>query len=257
MNIKLPKNEWSSLKYWSCGEWQVVEERLEDEKGLWCPAPHLLFDSLHRVPPGEVRCMVLGQDPYPSLSGRSGRQFARGVAFSISADEAEYPPTLKNIFKEYEDDLHYPAPKNGDLTSWCNQGVLLWNAYPSCALGRPGSHHWEEWTWLTREILNVLNTKDGMVFILLGSIARSYAGQLTTCDRFSGGTGPDVKVVQHNLEGPRNRILETSHPSPLGANKGFLGSRIFSRANQALSEMGQEQIDWRLPDGPIKKEAAK
>lgn len=234
MNSKL--DSWKALAYWQTGEWQVVKERLKDnaQAGLpYVPARSLLFSSLDRVPFEEVRCVVMGQDPYPT------RGHATGVAFSVPGDlrEEVLPPTLRNIFKEYQDDLHYPAPKNGDLTPWCKQGVLLWNVYPSCQVGKPGSHHWVEWTYLTQEIVEKLDgrssgvhpggesPKPSPVFILLGNVARYYS-------RFI-------------LNSP---IIETSHPSPLGVKHGFAGSRIFSRANVELCKLGQPTIDWRLED---------
>lgn len=207
--IKLP-TEWD-LGYWKTGEWQVVEERLNETQ--YNPGPDLCFAALRSVLPGTCKVAILGQDPYPQL------RHCTGLAFSVQPDCQPIPPSLVNIFKEYEDDLHYPAPKNGDLSKWCEQGVLLWNVYPSCKTGKPGSHHWEEWEPLTREIVEKLDEQPGVVFALLGRSAQHFARYIRS--------GP---------------IISTSHPSPLGAKYGFLGSRIFSRINSLL----KEPIDWRL-----------
>src|SRR5258708_3442374 len=178
---------WGSLAYWRSGEWQLIRERLQDE-AEYNPPHHLMFAALRAVHPDAVRVAILGQDPFP------GREHCTGIAFSTGKLYAgKLPPTLVNIFKEYQADLGYPAPKNGDLTKWCNQGVLLWNVYPTCATGRPGSHHWEEWSYLTKEIVEKLDGK-GVVFVLLGSVARNYHRCIS-----------------------RSMVITTSHPSPLGA----------------------------------------
>jgi uracil-DNA glycosylase len=213
LNIK-GIGKWNSLAYWRSGEWQVVRERLKNET-QYNPQRADLFASLRLVHPESCRVMVMGQDPYPS------REHCTGVAFSTSG---EITPSLKNIFREYSDDLGYPPPKSGDLTRWCEQGVLLWNVYPSCLTGFPGSHHWEEWTYLTKEIVEKLD--DGqVVFVTLGRVAHSFARFLTS-----------------------SIVISTSHPSPLGAKYGFLGSKIFSRVNSSLERLGKEPIDWRLED---------
>lgn len=207
-------DKWN-LKYWDTGEWQVIEERLKDVKNL-SPRRNLLFSVLSDADPNSVRVAIIGQDPYPNP------KYATGVAFSIPKEETEFPPTLKNIFQEYCDDLGYLYPSHGDLSRWVAQGVLLWNAYPSVAAGKPGSHHWSEWEYLTEELVRKLDAQD-CVFILLGNVAR----------KFSSSCKPE-------------HTIETSHPSALGAKWGFLGSRIFSRTNQILRRLGKDRIDWEL-----------
>lgn len=212
------------LAYWQTGEYQVIEERLDDHERTnlaYVPTRSLLFHSLSLIHTGQVRCCIIGQDPYPNP------KHATGIAFSVPGQlgSDNLPGSLKNIFKEYQSDLHYPAPKNGDLTTWVNRGVLLWNAYPSCLAWKPGSHHWDEWRPLTEEILGKLDVLHKTVFVLLGTTARSFS----SCIRNSP-------------------IIETSHPSPLGANKGFLGSRVFSRVNAELCKLKQPIINWRLTD---------
>lgn len=213
--MRIKGKGWGSLAYWQSGEWQLTKERLHDEDE-YNPPSNLLFASLRAVHPDACRVAICGQDPYPN------RDCCTGIAFDVPRIITKLPPTLVNIFREYQSDLGYPAPKNGDLTSWCNQGVLLWNVYPTCATGRPGSHHWEEWTYLTLEIVEKLDVSGKTVFCFLGGAAAQYA-----------------KYVR------RSPCIVTSHPSPLGARHGFLGSRIFTRINSYLDH----PIDWRLPAG--------
>lgn len=217
------RHPWPHLKYWNTGEWQVVEERLRDlekQRIPYNPGRACLFAALDEVPFDDVRVAIIGQDPYPQS------KFATGVAFSIPADLKEYPSSLVNIFTEYSNDLHYPYPSTGSLVEWCGRGVLLWNAIPSCLMGKPGSQRWSEWEFLTKEIVEKLNEK-GIVFIFLGAIAREFK----------------------KYTDDRSKVIEASHPSPLGVlskRTPFFGSRIFTTANVALVEQGLEPIDWRL-----------
>lgn len=226
---------WSDLPYWQSGEYQVIQERLQDYDKAgqdWCPGWDHLFRSLDCTPRGAVRAVVIGQDPYP------GRGVADGVAFSVSpvpgsGDEPRHegrvvepsrlPPTLRNIFIEYQSDLGFPLPSSGDLSKWCEQGVLLWNTFPSCALGKPGSHHWPEWQPLTQQIVEACD-EHVVPFVLLGRSAGGLANHIT-----------------------KSPCIRTSHPSPLGAKQGFFGSRIFSRVNQEIEFLNRPKIDWRLP----------
>lgn len=218
--LKLDKS-WEDLKFWNSGEWQVIEERLDDmdHGGLaYNPSRRLLFAALAAVPADKTRVCILGQDPYPDIRNSTG------LAFDCPRS-SQTPASLRNIFNEYQADLHYPYPTSSSLQRWVEQGVLLWNVYPSCQRGKPGSHHWDEWTYLTKEIVEKLDASGTVCFILLGSIARQYARYIS-----------------------RSPVIETSHPSPLGANHGFLGSRIFSTCNAKLKAIGQPPIDWRLED---------
>lgn len=221
---------WEDLNYWNTGEWQFVEEQLTDlrkKKVTINPAVKNLFASLSSIKYEDVKVMFCGQDPYPQ------HKYATGLAFSIPKEEKTFPPTLSMIFDEYESDLHYSRPKHGDLTKWVKEGVLLWNCIPSCTEGHSLSHNWDEWSFLTKEIVDKLKEK-GCVFVFFGSIARSYASEVYDLDNC--------------------RVIETSHPSPRSNNftkksnrvSPFIGSRIFSRTNGFLNEIGLETIDWRL-----------
>lgn len=211
-----------NLSYFDSGEWQVVEEKLNDlakQNIRTCPARKDVFKALELVSPAGVRVVILGQDPYPSYL------HATGIAFSTPSTIKDLPPTLKNIFKEYAADLHYPEPTSGDLRKWVEQGVLLWNVIPTCTAGKPGSHRWPEWEPLTLEILHQLSAET-VVVVCMGNVAYSLASQI-----------------------PHLSLIHVSHPSPLGVSRGkvpFAGSRIFTTINCKLRDIGQRAIDWRL-----------
>jgi uracil-DNA glycosylase len=224
---------WSDLTWWNCGERQVVEEKLHDfeRSGIVCnPKQGALYRALSLAPLRETRVAIIGQDPYPS------HEMATGVAFSIPKDvePSRYPQTLRIILNEYHSDLHHEFPRHGDLTRWAKQGVLLWNAIPSCSAGHSLSHDWDEWSYLTREIIERLSEK-GIVFAFLGTVA----------GRFNHGIDPE-----------KNRVITCSHPSPRGNKFGkipFTGSRLFSTINAKLVEIQQEPINWELTDEPPRK----
>lgn len=219
---------WDDLPFWQSGEWQVIQERLDDMDGkgeLYNPKRELLFAALDATPYLSTRVCILGQDPYPE------HDLATGLAFSVPKGSKKHPPTLQNILKEYKDDLGIDEPASGDLSVWAEQGVLLWNAIPTCRDGKASSHrYWNEWDYLTQEIIEALSNK-GIVFCLWGSLARSY-----------------VKYIDRDA----NEIIESAHPSPLAAmqknpSNPFFGSRPFSTINIKMKEMHLGTIEWRLP----------
>lgn len=226
--MKLPwKNE---LKFWNTGEWQVIEEKLDEmvSSGVCVnPDRKSMFRALALTPLEQTKVVLLGQDPYPNPD------FATGLAYSIPASisEHKWPPTLVNILREYHEDLGYRPPTSGDLTTWASRGVLLWNSIPTCTAGHSLSHNWTEYTYLTSEILQKAS-EQGAVIVLMGSRAREYEKYIPNAD-----------------------IIHTSHPSPLAYKGGrtpknaFLGSRLFSTINARLCAKGKEAIDWRLPNG--------
>lgn len=221
-------NPWV-LDYWKSGEYQAVREKLDAEvaKGFRInPERKNIFRSLALCPESKVKCVIIGQDPYPD------HRFATGVAFSIpsSFTRLEWPPTLTTFLTEWGDDLGYTLPDNGNLEEWCSQGVLLWNAIPSCRAGTSLSHDWEgrEWDYLTSEIVSRLSKK-GLAFAFLGGVARRFT---------------DATILDE-----RSKAIVTSHPSPRGSrssNNPFIGSRLFSQLNYNLHQLGLEPIDWRL-----------
>ena len=168
----------------------------------------------------EVRVLVVGQDPYPTAG------HAVGLSFSVAPEVRPLPRSLVNIFREYADDLGHSLPSSGDLTPWATRGVLLLNRVLTVEPGRPGSHRGQGWEEVTEQAIRALVARDTepMVAILWGRDAR------TLCPLLS-----DVPCI------------ESAHPSPMSADRGFFGSRPFSRANEQLEELGGEPVDWTLP----------
>ena len=172
-------------------------------------------------PFAEVRVLIVGQDPYPTPG------HAVGLSFSVAPDVRPLPRSLSNIFSEYTADLGYPAPSNGDLTPWSQRGVMLLNRVLTVRPGTPASHRGKGWEAVTECAIRSLAARDQpMVAILWGR---------------------DASTLKPMLDGARNPVIESAHPSPLSASRGFFGSRPFSRANELLTGMGAEPIDWRLP----------
>lgn len=170
-----------------------------------------------------VRVLIVGQDPYPTPG------HAVGLCFSVAADVRPLPRSLENIFAEYCSDLGYPTPASGDLTPWAQRGVLLLNRVLTVRPGTPASHRGKGWETVTeRAIRALVGRPQPMVAVLWGRDAATLRPMLADGNA-------EVKTV------------ESVHPSPLSAQRGFFGSRPFSRANELLAEMGADPIDWRLP----------
>jgi len=167
-----------------------------------------------------VRVLIVGQDPYPTPG------HAVGLSFSVAPDVRPLPCSLANIYREYGDDLGQPTPSTGDLTPWAERGVLLLNRCLTVQPGQPASHRGKGWETVTEQAIRALVERNGdpLVAILWGRDARKLMPLLG-----------DVPCV------------ESAHPSPLSAAKGFFGSRPFSRANALLEELGGEPVDWKLP----------
>ncbi|KDN57512.1 uracil-DNA glycosylase [Exiguobacterium sp. AB2] len=166
----------------------------------------------------DVKCVILGQDPY------HGPNQAHGLSFSVQ-DGVRFPPSLRNIFQELADDIGCTPPKSGNLEKWARQGVLLLNTALTVEAGKAGSHRGQGWETFTDMIIRELgNREQPIVFILWGN---------------------DAKKKQ-TLIGEQHLILTSVHPSPLSAHRGFFGSKPFSQVNEKLSEWGVEEIDWCL-----------
>ena len=203
--------------YWAELQAFVAEERA---RGVVYPPSDEVFAALHLTPYAEVKVVILGQDPY------HGPEQAHGLCFSVRPGVPQ-PPSLHNIFKELESDLGIPPPDHGCLDQWARQGVLLLNASLTVRRGRAASHQGKGWEAFTDEVLRAVNDKpERVVFILWGASARKKKALIDTT---------------------RHVIIESAHPSPLSAHNGFLGSRPFSRANEALVAAGRDPVDWRLP----------
>lgn len=169
----------------------------------------------------DVKVVILGQDPY------HGRNQAHGLSFSVQPG-TQIPPSLRNIYKELENDLGIPAVTHGYLKKWANEGVFLLNTVLTVREGQAGSHRKKGWEELTDTVIASLNAKEeAIVFILWGAEARKK------------------RVF---IDEEKHYVLTSVHPSPLSAYRGFFDSKPFSKANQLLVESGQKEIDWELPE---------
>ena len=197
--------------------------RLQEEQGkkiLPMSVGHRfnIFNAFLLTPFKNVKVVILGQDPYPN------EEHAMGLAFSVPSDVTSLPGSLRNIYKELEDDLGIVRTK-GSLADWAKQGVLLLNTALTVEANKPGSHSNIGWEKLTQETIRSLSRdKDGLVFILWGNKAQAYKRFITNRDS--------------------HMIIESAHPSPLSVHKGFFGSKPFSRTNAYLESVGKEPIKW-------------
>ncbi|MBI3223508.1 MAG: uracil-DNA glycosylase [Mycolicibacterium cosmeticum] len=168
-----------------------------------------------------VRVLIVGQDPYPTPG------HAVGLSFSVAPDVRPVPRSLGNIFNEYSTDLGYPVPATGDLTPWSQQGVMLLNRVLTVRPGTPASHRGKGWEAVTERAIRALVARPQPLVAVLW--------------------GRDAATLKPMLAEGDCAVIESVHPSPLSASRGFFGSRPFSRTNELLSGMGAEPIDWRLP----------
>jgi uracil-DNA glycosylase len=183
------------------------------------PKPSEWFAAFHAVQFEQVKVVIVGQDPY------HGEDQAHGLSFSVH-DGVSLPPSLRNIYKELEADLGVPPAKSGSLLPWASQGVLLLNSVLTVEAGRAASHQGKGWEIFTDRVIHKLaEGRDGLVFVLWGAYAQKK------------GAFIDRK---------RHFVIESAHPSPLSAYRGFFGSRPFSRINDWFIRKGEAPIDWRL-----------
>ncbi len=202
--------------------WHELQQFVHAERARYqvFPPHEEVFAALHLTPYSEVKVLILGQDPY------HGPGQAHGLCFSVRR-EVPIPPSLANIHRELADDLGIPAPGHGNLEAWARQGVLLLNASLTVRAHRAASHQGKGWETFTDRVIAAVNDKpERVVFILWGSSARRKKTLVDTS---------------------RHVIIESAHPSPLSAHRGFFGSRPFSRANAALVAAGRGPVDWSLP----------
>lgn len=203
--------------YWAELQAFVAEERT---RHVVYPPSDEVFAALHRTSLADTKVLILGQDPY------HGDGQAHGLCFSVRPDVA-VPPSLANIHKELESDLGITRPTHGCLSHWADNGVLLLNATLTVRAHQAASHQGKGWETFTDRVIGAVDDKsDRVVFILWGASARRKRGL---------------------IDQRRHVVIESPHPSPLSAHRGFFGSRPFSRANAALVEAGRTPVDWRLP----------
>lgn len=196
---------------------QNLQKFLKEERSKFeiYPPKEDTFAALLLTPFEKVRVVILGQDPY------HGPNQAHGLSFSVQ-DGIKQPPSLKNIFKELSSDIGCSIPTSGNLTKWSEEGVLLLNTTLTVRRGNPASHAGKGWEQFTDKIISLLSKdKDGLVFILWGKHAQNK------------------KVL---IDSSKHKIIESAHPSPFSAHKGFFGSKPFSKANDFLND----PIDWKL-----------
>lgn len=183
------------------------------------PEAEDIFNAFHFTPLGNVKAVILGQDPYHN----EGQ--AHGLCFSVKKG-VEIPPSLANIYKELHDDLGCYIPNNGCLEKWAKQGVFLLNTVLTVRAHRANSHKGAGWEQFTDSAIRILNEQERpIVFMLWGKPAQEKKKMLSN---------------------PAHLVLEAPHPSPLSAYRGFLGCRHFSKCNNFLEERGIEPIDWQI-----------
>lgn len=177
------------------------------------------FAAMNLTPFDKVKVVIVGQDPY------HGPGQAHGLCFSVQ-EGVRFPPSLQNIFKELRADLGLEIPKNGTLTKWAEEGVLLLNAVLTVEDGKAAAHQGKGWEEFTDRVIHLLNDeKENLVFILWGSYAQKKAAFVDRKKHF---------------------VIEAVHPSPLSAHRGFFGTKPFSKANSYLRSKGVPEVNWNL-----------
>lgn len=183
------------------------------------PNMHDIFNALRYTSYKDTKVLILGQDPY------HGENQAHGLAFSVKPG-VKTPPSLLNMYKELNSDCGCFIPNNGYLVPWTKQGVLLLNTALTVRAHEANSHKGKGWEVFTDNIIKTLNLrKEPVIFVLWGNNARSKK-----------------KLIDTN----KHYVIESAHPSPLSANRGFFGSRPFSKINDILNKLGKESIDWQI-----------
>ena len=194
---------------------EFVRSEYENYK-IYPPAANI-FSAFDHCPFNDIRVVIIGQDPY------HGAGQAHGLCFSVN-ETIKPPPSLVNIFKEIKSDLNIPIPPNGNLERWAKQGVLLLNATLTVRAGQAGSHQNKGWEEFTDQVINLISKKKtDVVFLLWGSYAQRKG-----------------QVIDKN----KHLVLESAHPSPFAAHRGFFGNKHFSQANDYLKSKNLPPINW-------------
>ena len=206
---------------------QALRIFLQQEKAagkIIYPANQLIFNAFNHTPFDTVRVVIIGQDPYHGQDNK-GQAQAHGLSFSVPQG-VDFPPSLQNIFKEITADLNIKMSRNGDLTPWANQGVLLLNATLTVEQAKAGSHQNKGWEQFTDAAIAALNAqRENLVFVLWGSYAQKKGAY---------------------IDAQKHLVLKSVHPSPLSAHRGFFGHHQFSTINQYLIKQGHTPIDWQV-----------
>jgi len=201
-----------------CALQDFLTEQRSAGKIVYPSEPHI-FNAFKLTPLNSVKVVILGQDPY------HGENQAHGLSFSVERG-VKIPPSLRNIYKELHSDLGIELPEHGDLTQWAEQGVLLLNSVLTVEQAQAASHKNKGWERFTDKVINEINQNcNNVVFLLWGAYAQKKG---------------------ESIDASRHLILESAHPSPLSARRGFIGCRHFSQANNYLKSSGYEPIDWQI-----------
>lgn len=191
----------------------------EFEEQLIYPDKNHIFNAFNHTDYDNVKLLLLGQDPY------HGEGQAHGLSFSVP-EGVKLPPSLKNMYKELNTDLGITPSKNGNLTKWADQGVLLLNAVLTVRQASPASHKNQGWETFTDNVIKKLNEREKpLVFLLWGNYAKNKANL---------------------IDSSKHIVIQGTHPSPLSANNGFFGSKPFSSVNTALKKLNEKEIDWSV-----------
>jgi uracil-DNA glycosylase len=218
------KPSWGQLRFFK-EQFPAIKNFLKEEKEkgktiLPLSVGHYFnwFNAFLKTPRDKVKVVIIGQDPYPN------KKHAMGLAFSVPEDTHPIPPSLQNIIKELYDDVGVDR-KWPLLTDWAKQGVLLLNASLTVEEGKPNSHAYIGWHELAKEVIETVSSEqEGVVFVMWGNYAQNYARFIKNYDK--------------------HMVLMSSHPSPLSANRGFFGSKPFSKINFYLESVGKSPIRW-------------
>ena len=199
----------------------ISKVSLDYKTNIIYPKKEKVLNAFKLTPYNNVKCVIVGQDPYHEENQ------AMGLSFSVNKDVA-IPKSLMNIFKEYNSDLGYKIPNNGDLTSWARRGVLLINSILTVKKGNPLSCNYSGYEILFNDVISYLNKKETpIVFILWGESAKKC-----------------IKYIDTSF----HLVLTSAHPSPLSCYRGFFNSKPFSKTNKFLISTNQDPIDWKLED---------
>lgn len=217
------EDSWKQVLYdeFNSDYFQGLKSFLVEEKKKYTvfPPGQEIFAAFNYTTFDNVRVVILGQDPY------HGPNQANGLCFSVK-DGIRKPPSLQNIFKELHIDLNYPIPEGGNLENWSKQGVLLLNATLTVRASQAGSHQNKGWENFTDAVISKLSAdKENLVFILWGKYAQNKESMIDT---------------------QKHYIIKSPHPSPFSADRGFFGSKPFSKTNAYLRQTNQKEINWQL-----------
>ncbi|WP_242240708.1 uracil-DNA glycosylase [Bacillus cereus group sp. BfR-BA-01309] len=219
------KNDWGSLlaPEFEKEYYHKLADFLKEEYSTHVVYPELenIFSALEYTSYENTKVVILGQDPY------HGPDQAHGLSFSVQPG-IKTPPSLLNMYKELRDEYGYKIPNNGYLVKWAKQGVLLLNTVLTVRQGEANSHKGKGWEHFTDRVIELLNERENpVIFILWGRHAQAKKKLITNT---------------------KHHIIESVHPSPLSARRGFFGSKPYSKVNTILANMGEREIDWKIPN---------